>query len=484
MIFKISLIRQNKFFSLFLFCFFLLLTFILYFQSIHNFFVLDDFIFLKAATQHSLSANFHFFPIPLLSYRIIYMIFGLNPAPVRLFSFVLNALVCLFVYKLSYKVFENLDKENDDKTKFLKSFLCSLLFAVHYIHVETIIYFSELHELFYSLFYILGLFTYFKYKENEKRSDLLLIFVFYLLCILSKETAVSFVLCLFLSELFLFKNKISVFFRKFYFLLIITFSFILLRYFAFPGLNKLDYSVNFIILATEIFKNLIFTFTAFIVSLDFTYIKDIYKLNNSSILDTARNIFIEYPAALVHIFISIVLYLTIFLKRDRIINSTFAFILITILSFAWLAGYERYLYLPSAGFCIMIFHYAFKVSQQKKYIKNVLIAVFIFFFTYNIYSLEQKEANWSIASQMSFKTVSQIVNLTKNLPPGSEVYFNDMPSDYKGAWILRDGIHELPELFVQRNDIKFYYFYEMPVENKSDKNIYIYDYWQNRLIQK
>ena len=437
MTFDISSVRKNSFFYIYLFGFFILLTFLLYFPSLNNFFVLDDFIRLKAISAGSMSENFHFFPVPLIIYRIIYLIFGLNPVPVRILNIIINSLVCVLVYNLSFKIFQKYDKANNAQIIFLNAFLCSLLFAVHYIHVETIIYFSELHELLYTLFYVLGIISYLKFSEDSRLKNLFLLILFYLLSLLSKETAVSFLLLLFLGEIFLFKHKIQYFFRTFYPLLIITAGFILFRYFVFPSMEKLEYSFNIIVIISESLKNIIFTFTAFLASLDFSYIKNIYKGNNSNLIESIKIFAVTYPAVLIFVSVSFIFYSVIFIKRDKIIYCCFVFIFVAISSFAWLAGYERYLYLPSIGLCIMVVHFFSKVTSGNQFAEKVSIILLIFFFAYNIYNLKQKEVNWSIASQISFNTVFQIVNLSKELPPGSEVYFKNLPGDYKGAWILR-----------------------------------------------
>ena len=92
---------KNKLFCLLLFCFFTGLTFLLYYSSIGNFYVLDDFTFLKVSSEGWLTDNMHFFPVPLKIYRILYQIFGLTPSPVRIFNYTINALVCVLVYKFS-----------------------------------------------------------------------------------------------------------------------------------------------------------------------------------------------------------------------------------------------------------------------------------------------------------------------------------------------------------------------------------------------
>src|SRR5438034_5395609 len=135
MTFDISQLRQNKLFNIYLFFFFALITLILYSESINNFFVLDDFIFLKAASQGSLSANFHFFPVPLIIYRIFYLIWGLTPVPIRIFNILINSINCVLVYKLSFKIFSNFGEKKNENDNSKKAIVCSLLFAVHYIHV-------------------------------------------------------------------------------------------------------------------------------------------------------------------------------------------------------------------------------------------------------------------------------------------------------------------------------------------------------------
>ncbi len=156
--------------------------------------------------------------------------------------------------------------------------------------------------------------------------------------------------------------------------------------------------------------------------------------------------------------------------------------MITISAFIWLAGYERYMYLPSAGFCIIISQYFFKVYNKKAIYKYPLIFFVILFFVYNIYSLEQKQNNWIIASGMSFNTVNQIIKLTSDIPTGSEVYFRNLPGDYKGAWVIRNEIPEIYELFVKRRDIKFYNINEMSGTNLTGKKRFIYDCTQNEII--
>ena len=185
MTFDISFLNRKKLSGFYLFCFFTFLTFLLYYQSLNNFFVLDDFIRLKVIAGGSMSENFHFIPVPLIIYRILYLIFGLDPVPLRVLNYFINALTCLIIFKLSYRIFRQFDSESNENIILWKSLLISILFCIHYIHVETLVYFSELHELLYSLFYLTGLYSYFKYRQDKNSFSLFWVFLSYALCIFS-----------------------------------------------------------------------------------------------------------------------------------------------------------------------------------------------------------------------------------------------------------------------------------------------------------
>jgi len=55
-----KLTSREKLINFYLFLFFSAITFALYYKSLNNFYVLDDVVRLKAASQGSLSENFHF----------------------------------------------------------------------------------------------------------------------------------------------------------------------------------------------------------------------------------------------------------------------------------------------------------------------------------------------------------------------------------------------------------------------------------------
>jgi len=137
---------QRKLFWFLLFGIFAVLTFVFYHSSLGNFYVLDDFVRLRVVTEGNLHENFHFIPVPLFLYRLLYLLFGASPVPLRILHLLLNVVMCLSVFRFSILLLNMYSATLTMKRKLFVSLGASLLFCLHYIHVETIVYYSELHE--------------------------------------------------------------------------------------------------------------------------------------------------------------------------------------------------------------------------------------------------------------------------------------------------------------------------------------------------
>ena len=116
-------------------------------------------------------------------------------------------------------------------------------------------------------------------------------------------------------------------------------------------------------------------------------------------------------------------------------------------------------------------------AAWKKYLS---LAVLLSIFIYNIHSLIQKNENWNIAAAESKKIVMQMEKISSGFPSGSEVYFRNLPDNYKGAWIFRQGIPYIPGLILKRNDLKFF-GYNDSVKTDLQKKIFCYDYRDGNL---
>ncbi len=474
---------QRRLFWFLIFTFYTVVTFVFYHSSLDNFYVLDDFVRLKVVIEGNLHENFHFIPVPLFLYRVIYLLFGASPVPLRVFHLLLNALMCVTVFRFSLLLLNIFSNTLSKNRAIYISLAASLLFCLHYIHVETIVYYSELHELLYSVFYLNGIIFYFKFKQENSSKYYYLILVFYMFCILSKETAVTMTAFIAVSELLFFRTGFWQVVKRYYPLAVITAAFAAFRYFFFPSMDVLNHPDSFLAIISETFKNLIFSFTGFFYSMDFVFLKDIYREHNTNILSTLSGIAELYPMALYMILSAALFYVLIFLRAEKLKKILASFVLLTVLSYAWLAGYERYLYLPSAGLCLLVVYYLSAIKALNAFHKIPLFVIFASMLLYNIVNLEKKESNWIEAAAISQRTVSRIVELTSSLPVGSKVFFKNLPDQYRGAWVLRYGVQEIPFLFLNRDDVRFYYYYQKPDIQLSGSNEYEYDYNTDKLYE-
>ncbi len=173
--------------------FLLILSGIVYLNSIFGDFLLDDEILIqKNAAIHSL------WNIGLLTYRwlrtfsyaVDYSIWGLNPIGYHLSNIFYNSLTVLVVYLLTRSLTKNLTI----------SFVTSLLFALHPIHTEAVSYLSGRRDILSALFYLLGFFAYLKGRERGGRGYYAGAIVSYLLSISAKEMGVTLPLLIFAYE--------------------------------------------------------------------------------------------------------------------------------------------------------------------------------------------------------------------------------------------------------------------------------------------
>lgn len=186
----------------------LVVGFIVYFNSLFNGFVLDDISqiihntsihsiqnilsFFQGSTFHSSNSTealmgVYYKPLLTTSFSIIYSIFGESAFYFHLFQLVLqitNAIIIFYVFKFFFS------KKS--------SLFLSLLFLIHPINVESVVYISGLQEVLFFFFGMLGLIILLKTKNSQIVSKAIYakIFLLLLFSLLSKETGILFIFIL------------------------------------------------------------------------------------------------------------------------------------------------------------------------------------------------------------------------------------------------------------------------------------------------
>jgi len=141
---------------------------------------------LKEILTSPLQGNYH--PLTMLTFALNYAISGDDPFSYHLLNLLLHLLNVLLVFVFVYKL---------TKEKIWIAFLSALLFGIHPLHVESVVWISERKDVLYTCFFLLGLIYYLSYLENRKITKLFLVCLFFILSMLSKPAAIIFPIVLF-----------------------------------------------------------------------------------------------------------------------------------------------------------------------------------------------------------------------------------------------------------------------------------------------
>ena len=171
------------------------LTLIVFFQvRTHDFTVMDDFGFIvenshikEGLSLKSLSWAFttiypdYWHPMPWLSHMLDYELFGLNPGAYHLNSLLLHIINTILLYLTLMRM-----------TKaYWKSAFVAGLFALHPLHVESVAWLTARKDLLSTLFLIMTIWAYTYYSERPGIGRYLLVFVCFVLGIMSKPMLVT-----------------------------------------------------------------------------------------------------------------------------------------------------------------------------------------------------------------------------------------------------------------------------------------------------
>lgn len=180
-----------------------LVSFVVYFNTIWNGFVMDDVMVLKdnrmvlqgakavpelLTTPHMrgylIIPNDLYRPLSLVMFALEYELFGLSPMVHHFFNIVTFAGCSIMLFLFLHKFF--------DGARVAVAFMAALIFAVHPVHTEVVANIKSRDELmcFFFGFWSLNLFM--DYMRSGKMWQLLAGVVMFYLSIISKETVVAF----------------------------------------------------------------------------------------------------------------------------------------------------------------------------------------------------------------------------------------------------------------------------------------------------
>ncbi len=146
-------------------------------------------------------------PINTLAYGVIYHFFGINPMYFHGFSLILHLGNTLLVYELIRRLVNLLGDSSSEPLLSVNSsliaFVTALLFLVHPLQVESVVWISASKVLLYSCFFLSGLILYLRYLSTSKSIFYFLTLLLFVLAFGAKEQTVVFPLVLVLLDWYL-----------------------------------------------------------------------------------------------------------------------------------------------------------------------------------------------------------------------------------------------------------------------------------------
>lgn len=159
-------------------------------------FLSDDYVFLMRLKNchHIVQAEGSFRPVFNLIFFVLIKTFGYTALPFHVLSFSLHLGCAVLVYFLSKRIFK----------LFTMAFIVFLVFLVSPFQAEAVLWISGLQELLWVFSLLLAALSYTKTKEIGKIA-IILTSLFTIIALLSKETAVCFILFFLVLDVFGFR---------------------------------------------------------------------------------------------------------------------------------------------------------------------------------------------------------------------------------------------------------------------------------------
>jgi len=373
-----------------------------YLNIFQNEFVWDDFFFITDNIHIKDLGNIpNFFmqpstgdlyrPIRQVFYAINYQIWGLNTFGYHLNSILLHFFVTALFYFVTFKL--------TNKSGF--SFIASLLFAAHPVHVERITNMTATFDVFGILFLLLALFFYIIFSQKKNNSFYYLSIVLYFAALFSSEEAITLILLLFLYDYsFNYKidfNNFKLLFKKYMPYIAVTVFYLIVRFVVLQKISRAEVYFEQSFFGT--FLTTIKIFVQYILILFFPY-----NITIERAVRFETTIFsITFLISLLFLILALFLFIKSY-KKSRILFFSIGWFFITLLPFSNLVPQftimaDRYLYLPSFGFVLflafLIFNTAkIKIDPIKRYSKHIIIILFLLITSFYVIVTIKTNSEW------------------------------------------------------------------------------------------
>lgn len=323
-----------------------------------------NFIAVSSILTDFVNSNWH--PVTVLSLAVDFVVGDDNPEYFHITNILIHIINVMLVYFIFTRLTENL----------FASALTAVLFAIHPLNIESVVWISERKGLLSTMFSLISIYYYILYKNEDVYRKKIASVLFFLLSLLSKPTTAALPLIFILLDLTMFNDKSKVDFnfvvrslkgKLLYF--ISGASIIVLAFIAQSEHGALSsLSDVSLFLRIEVSINNIITYIS----------KIFFPINLASFYphtDKPTYITVFY----IIFILSWILLAVRYFSKSKIITFSILFFFIQIIPLSGLfqtgahSIANRYTYLPAIGFFFMISFFIGKISNRLIYVPLLLL---------------------------------------------------------------------------------------------------------------
>ena len=428
-----------------------LISLIFFLPSVGNFFIGDDFTWLKWAANSSLmdvlryfvnSDGFFYRPVAKSAMFFLYTLFSFQPQGYHLFALLIHFLIAIAVYVVSFKFFKNK----------LVALGTAFLFLVNPGQGETLYWIATISTLLSSLFIVYGLLIFTRFRKNNSPLWYLATLVFYLLALGSYEMGIVFPFLMVVVDLFLKIKKDRAFYLSYIPFVLLIPIYYLIRQLTHTVAVGGNYSYSLVHLIPNTIGNFVGYWGVFIFGERFFAVYD-----NTRLLLKQNSSFVTITLLFLLALFILAIYLNFNNLRKlfqnncgRIFFFSIVFSFVSLLPFLGLGNIaERYGYLSSIGYSfaltvliIWIAHFSRRITKNRNF-NNYFIALILVLLG-AFYWKEQlmEKSEWERSAKITNRTLAYFRIYHEDIQKNSNLYFANVPIKQGQAWIFPVGLED------------------------------------------
>jgi len=364
-----------------------------YFNTLFNFFVYDDLyqvvnnpwlrdpsaigeIFTTGAWGFNETETNYYRPMMHLIYMLTYAVFKLEPWGYHLVNIVFHTLNSILVLLVAAGIMKKADHDLTGPRAYVP-FLAALIFAVHPIHTEAVAWIGGIPDLSFSFFSLLALYLYMQAGNQKGSSEPKLMVASagsFFVATLCKEPAVTLVVLLLLYDWLFNRSEmgISFFARRYSLFFLMLFVYFVLRWNALDGFSPVNKHADL-----NLFQSLLNIFPLFAKYVGLLLLPvNLNAWHAFHPLHSIQDPRFLLSLAVAAVFLGACLYAS---RTNKLLFFSLCFFLVPLLPALYIPGTgenpfaERYLYLPSFGFVLILSLLLGKIAAIPPYGKKFVL---------------------------------------------------------------------------------------------------------------